>query len=162
MNRRTFQGLALAAAMLLFSAAPFAQQSSAAQKPTQPADKAQPQKPAAKPQTHEHLAVKPTGQPDMAAKCQEMMKQHEQMMAEQKAADQRLDDLVAKMNSASGQARVDATAAVVNEMVTQRKAMMESMMKMHQGTMAHMMEHMQAGPKSMAMCPMMKMGGQKD
>ena len=31
------------------------------------------------------------------------------------------------------------------------------MMQMHQGTMGHMMEHMQAGPKSMAMCPMMKM-----
>jgi hypothetical protein len=35
------------------------------------------------------------------------------------------------------------------------------MMQMHQGMMSHMMEHMQAGPQSMAMCPMMKMGAMK-
>jgi len=31
-----------------------------------------------------------------------MMADHEKMMTEMKAADQRLDDLVAKMNAASG------------------------------------------------------------
>ena len=42
------------------------------------------------------------------------------------------------------------------------KAMMDSMRKMQQGMMGHMMEHMQAGTGSMAMCPMMKqMGGMK-
>ena len=36
------------------------------------------------------------------------------------------------------------------------------MMKMQDGMMAHMMEHMQAGKASMAACPMMKqMGGMK-
>jgi hypothetical protein len=53
----------------------------------------------------------------MSAQCQAMMVQHEQMMAEMKAADQRVDALVAKMTSASGQAKVDATAAVVSELV---------------------------------------------
>ena len=100
---------------------------------------------------------------DMSAKCKAMMANHEKMMAEMKAADQRLDGLVAKMNAASDQGKVDATAAVVTEIAAQRKTMREGMMTMHEGMMGHMMEHMQAGPKSksMAMCPMMKMGGMK-
>jgi hypothetical protein len=99
---------------------------------------------------------------DMAAKCQAMMADHEKMMAEMKAADQRLDDLVTKMNAASGMEKADATAAVVSEMVAQRLAMRDGMMKMEHEMMAHMMEHMQAGKDSMAMCPMMKqMGGMK-
>ena len=40
--------------------------------------------------------------------------------------------------------------------------MRESMMTMQHGMMEHMGDHMQAGPGSMAMCPMMKeMGGAK-
>jgi hypothetical protein len=40
--------------------------------------------------------------------------------------------------------------------------MRDGMMKMQHGMMGHMMEHMQAGKDSMAMCPMMKqMGGTK-
>ena len=73
-----------------------------------------------------------------------------------------LPDLVAKMNAASGMEKADATAAVVSEMVTQRKAMRDGMMKMQQEMMGHMMEHMEAGKDSMASCPMMKqMGGMK-
>jgi hypothetical protein len=34
--------------------------------------------------------------------------------------------------------------------------MRDTMMKAQQGMMSHMMEHMQAGPASMAACPMMK------
>jgi hypothetical protein len=96
---------------------------------------------------------------DMAAKCQAMMADHEKMMAEMKAADQRLDDLVAKMNAASGMEKADATAAVVSEMVTQRQAMRDGMLKMQQEMMGHIMEHIQAGQDSMAMCPMMKQMG---
>jgi hypothetical protein len=99
---------------------------------------------------------------DMAAKCQAMMADHEKMMADMKAADQRLDDLVVKMNAASGTEKTNAIAAVVNEMVSQRRTMRDGMMKMQQGMMAHMAEHMQAGKGAMAMCPMMKqMGGMK-
>jgi hypothetical protein len=76
--------------------------------------------------------------------------------------DHRFDILVAKMNAASGAEKADATAAVVNEMVTQRRTMRDSSMRMQHEMMAHMMEHMQAGKDSMAMCPMMKnMGGMK-
>ncbi|MFO7691782.1 MAG: hypothetical protein R6V57_01735 [Vicinamibacterales bacterium] len=99
---------------------------------------------------------------DMTARCQAMMAEHEKMMTEMKAADARLDDLVARMNAASGMGKADAVAAVVNEMVTQRRTMRDGMMKMQHGSMGHMMEHMQAGKDSMAMCPMMKqMGGMK-
>ena len=95
-------------------------------------------------------------QADMAAKCQAMMAEQQKMMAEMKAADQRLDALVVTMNAASGPAKADATTAVVNEMVRQRGTMRDDMMKKQQEMMGHMMEHMQAGKDSMAMCPMMK------
>jgi hypothetical protein len=96
----------------------------------------------------------------MEAKCKAMMGEREKMMSAMKAADQRLDELVAKMNNASGMEKMAATAAVVSEMVTERRTMRDGMMKMQEGMMSHMMEHMQAGAGSMAMCPMMKqMGG---
>ena len=115
------------------------------------------------PQEHQHAAtdqVKPPA--GMEAKCQAMMAEREKMMTSTKTADERLDELVAKMNSASGMEKMTATAAVVTEMVTQRRTMREGMMIMQEGMMSHMMEHMQAGAASMAMCPMMKqMGGMK-
>jgi len=99
---------------------------------------------------------------DMAAKCQAMMAEHEKMMTDMKVADQRLDDLVVKMNTASGTDKTAATAAVVTEMVAQSRTMRDGMMKMQKDMMTHMMEHMQAGKDSMAMCPMMKhMGDMK-
>jgi hypothetical protein len=110
---------------------------------------------------HEHQQAPAQPSADMSAKCKAMMGEHDRMMADMKAADQRLDGLVAKMTAASGQAKVDATAAVVTEIVAQRKTMRDGMMQMHGGMMGHMMDHMQAGPKSMAMCPMMKTGGMK-
>lgn len=115
------------------------------------------------PQTHQHEAAaeaKPA--PAMEAKCQAMMAEHETMMAAMKAADQRLDGLVATMNAASGMEKMAATASVVSEKVTQDRAMRDAMMKMQQDMMGHMMEHMQAGKEPMASCPMMKqMGGAK-
>lgn len=112
------------------------------------------------PQEHQHAAtdqVKPAS--GMEAKCQAMMAEREKMMTAMKAADQRLDDLVAKMNTAAGMEKMAATANVVTEMVTQRRTMRDGMMKTQEGMMSHMMEHMQAGTGSMAMCPMMKQTG---
>jgi hypothetical protein len=97
-----------------------------------------------------------TQKPDMAS-CQAMMAQHQKMMDEMKAMDARLDGMVQKMNAAQGQAKTDATAATVTELVQQRKTMHERMMAMHQGMMSHMMGHMAEGKESMAACPMMKM-----
>jgi hypothetical protein len=112
------------------------------------------------PQTPKSMAgAKAMPDSGMAAKCQAMMADKEKMMTEMKAADQRLEALVSTMNAASGMEKAAATAAVVNEMVTQRRTMRDGMMKMQHEMMAHMMEHMQAGKDSMAMCPMMKQMG---
>jgi hypothetical protein len=66
---------------------------------------------------------------------QDMMKMHEQMMAEMKAANAKLDQLVQKMDAATGDAKVNATADVVKELVSQHKAMHDRMGQMHQQMM---------------------------
>lgn len=93
---------------------------------------------------------------NMEPKCKTMMADHDKMMADVKIADDKLDALVAKMTSAPSSTQLAATVAVVTEIVAQRKSMHSGMMKMNDDMMKHMMEHMQAGPESMAMCPMMK------
>ncbi|MEO8681124.1 MAG: hypothetical protein ABI665_18890 [Vicinamibacterales bacterium] len=111
---------------------------------------------------HQHAAMdkaKPAA--GMDAKCKAMMADHEKMMADMKAADDKLDALVTKMNTASATETPAATAIVVTEMAAQRRTMRDGMMKMQEGMMTHMMEHMQAGPASMASCPMMKPMGDK-
>lgn len=66
---------------------------------------------------------------------QDMMKMHERMMAEMKAADSKLDALLKDMNAATGDAKVKAMAAVVDELVQQHKAMHGRMGQMHQQMM---------------------------
>ncbi len=66
---------------------------------------------------------------------QDMMKMHEQMMAEMKAADSKLDALVKEMNAATGDAKVNAVATVVAELVRQHRSMHERMGQMHQQMM---------------------------
>ncbi len=90
-----------------------------------------------------------------------MMAHHKEMMAKMEAMDARLDELVKKMNAATGSKKADAAAAVINELVAQRKQMREHMMAMQPEMMKHMMEHMRMGmmkgmEDSMAECPMMK------
>jgi hypothetical protein len=66
---------------------------------------------------------------------QDMMKMHEQMMAQMDAADAKLDALLKDMNAASGDAKVNAMAAVVTELVRQNRSMHEHMGRMHQQMM---------------------------
>jgi len=119
--------------------------------------------------SHDHAAPsakaqpkqKPSPQGAMDAKmmmqCHEMMQKHTQMMADFKAMDEKLDRLVVAMNTTTGSEKLDAMAAVVNELVAQRKAMQEKMATMQTEMMQHMAAHMQQGGQSMAMCPMMRM-----
>ena len=86
---------------------------------------------AAAPQDHAAAPTAPAQQPNMP----EMMKRHEQMMAGMKAGDAKLDALVKEMNAAAGGAKVDAVAAVVNELVRQHKAMHGHMGQMHEQMM---------------------------
>jgi hypothetical protein len=83
------------------------------------------------PQNPAPQGTTPQPQPGMA----DMMKMHEQMMAEMKAGDAKFDALVKDMNAAAGDAKVNAMAAVVNELVRQHKAMHERMGQMHQQMM---------------------------
>jgi hypothetical protein len=96
----------------------------------------------------------------MMAECKAMMERHHKMQAEMKQMDERLERLVTEMNSASGSARVDRMAAVINEMVSQRRAMHERMSSMMPKMMQHMSSHMGHAMMrmhgEMAHCPMMK------
>ena len=53
----------------------------------------------------------------------ERLQARQQMMEQMKASDARLDELVVAMNQAQGEAKVDAIAAVLNELVAQRREM---------------------------------------
>lgn len=100
----------------------------------------------------------------MMEECKAMMAKHEGMKAEMASLDARLDSLLAAMNAARGSKKVDATAAVLNELVAQRKAMRDHMMAMGPQMMQHMMRHADMGMmegmmKSMSGCPMMQPAG---
>jgi len=97
----------------------------------------------------------------MIEECKAMMAKHEAMKAEMASLDAKLDALLATMNAANGQKKVDATAAAINELAAQRKAMREHMMAMGPQMMQHMMQHgrmgmMEGMMKSMSKCPMMQ------
>lgn len=64
--------------------------------------------------------------PEMAA----MMKMQEQMMAEMKAGDARLDALVKEMDAAAGPAKVTAMSSTLSELVRQHKSMHDHMAHM--------------------------------
>ena len=71
----------------------------------------------------------------------QMAEMHQKMDAEMKAQNAELDKLVAAMNSATGEKKVDAIASVVNKLVEQRKAMHEKMAAMHKDMQGGMMKH---------------------
>ena len=82
---------------------------------------------------------------------QRMMEMRQQMVAEQQASLARLQQLMDKMNAAKGDAKVDAIAAVVTELVQQHKSaqermMMPMMMMPMMGTMPGMMGTAPAPP----------------
>jgi len=97
---------------------------------------------------------------DMKAECEAMMARRQDAQAKLEVMDARLDKLVAEMNAAKGSKEVDAMekpmAAVLNELVVQRKALQTMMMEMQPAMMAHMAHHMH-GAKGAMDCPMMKM-----
>lgn len=70
-----------------------------------------------------------------------MAEMHQKMDAEMKAQDAELDKLVTAMNSATGEKKVDAIAAVVNKLAEHRKAMHGKMAEMHKKMQGGMMKH---------------------
>jgi hypothetical protein len=60
-------------------------------------------------------------------KHQETMPVHAKIIEMQKAQDAEIDKLLADVNAATGEKRVDAIVAVLNKLVEQRKAMQAEM-----------------------------------
>lgn len=115
-------------------------------------------------QQQDHQAHHPTAteQAEMQKQEAQTMQMHQKMMADMKAVDEKLNALVMKMNAATGEAKVNATAEVVTAVVQQRAAMRDAMMQMQGQMMGHMMQQMAGGmspemKKMMADSPMMKM-----
>ena len=75
----------------------------------------------------------------------DMMKRHQQMMADMKKADSELTALVTRMNAATGNEKVDAIAAIVTELARRQASMHERMGQMH---MMMMGGHPQSGGQS--------------
>ena len=72
------------------------------------------------------LAQSPAAGPQDMAERKQKMAEQKGMMAKMAAADQKVADLVATMNAATGEEKVTAMAALINELVAQRKQMHES------------------------------------
>ena len=126
-----------------------------------PATKSSP----AAPMTGRHMRrpARAAHRADMQKECEAMMATHKEMQEKLQAMDATLDKLVAEMNAAKESKAVDALerpmAAVLNELVAQRKASRAMMMEMQPQMMAHMAHHMQMhGAKGPMECPMMKTG----
>ena len=88
------------------------------------------------PHDHGAQAAAPPAASAPAAQQQAMMAR---MMADMQAQQKHLDEMVAKMNAATGQAKIDQIAAVVTEMAAMH-GRMTSMMNMMHGS-GGMMQH---------------------
>ncbi len=84
---------------------------------------------------------------------------HHAMMAKMEDLDTRLHHKMMAMQQAKGDKKVEAMAAVIEELVAQRQTMHNDMMGTMPQMMGHMMQHMEMGDTMadmMANCPMMK------
>lgn len=90
-----------------------------------------------------------------AMDCAKMMANRASTTLDVKAMDARLDQKLAAMNGATGEARIDAMAAVINELVSQRKVIWDQI----SSTQCDMARHSSAAARpqqeSMDECPMM-------
>ena len=119
--KRILTALSLATVVILWPLYAFSQGGQA--EAQQPAPNTQ-QGPGGEGKAREHH--KPT------AEHHQMMKAaYDKCMAEMQAMDARLDEKVAAMNAASGDQKVAAMEAVINELVAQRKEMRDKMALMH-------------------------------
>lgn len=85
--------------------------------------------PAQHEQHHAQPAPEVKETPAASQSCQ-MLASAQQLAAELEAMDGKLADLAARMNAAAGADRLDATVAVVNELLAQRQQLREKMAPM--------------------------------
>ena len=103
---------------------------------------------------HEHHAMAASGEHH----CN-MMAANKEMSDKASVMDAKLQSLVSSMNSASGDAKVEAMSAVINELVAQRTQMRNDMMSMHGDMAGWCMKggdsaHAAGSAKGMEGCPM--------
>lgn len=97
-----------------------------------------------------------------ATMCHQMMVDHHAMQEKMAAAETKLDALLAELDAAKGDARLDALAGLVRGLVTDHKDMHHHLSEMAPRMMQHMAGHMKEGATmeggrgAMAECPMMK------
>lgn len=99
------------------------------------------------------MPPRPVAAPHCAAamqSCDAMLKQLAEM-------DAKLQGLVDVMNAATGPAKVDRMAAVINELVAQRTVMARQLIDLQLVTVRHMSEHLEIG-ESIDDCPIIKEG----
>lgn len=90
-------------------------------------------------------------QPAMSECCAAMKKTCSDEMSNQKVSDVRLDRLVMAMNDAPAAGKVEAMAAVINELVKDRAEAREHMVHMRAATSEHALQHvMAAAPADMS------------
>lgn len=116
MTGLTFLAACLALLIAVAAVTPGLQAAAAAQGHTHPAA------PGAQPDGHHDGTTEPPAAADVVA-GRMPMPMRQGMAAERKAADARLEALLAQMNATTGDAKVAAMAAVISELVEQRKAM---------------------------------------
>ncbi len=112
---------------------------------------------------HKGSAAAVKHEADLKAECQAMTAKKQEMQEKLKAMDDTLDKLVAEMNAAKESKQPDALekpmAAVITELVAQRKVMRSMMMKMSCAMMEQRQHQMHVHRmKGTMKRPMMKMG----
>jgi hypothetical protein len=85
---------------------------------------------------HDHAAPAPAPQ-EKARQGGMMAHEHQQMMTDLAARQTRLEQLVATMNTAVGEAKIDAIAALLTQLVSDMKGEQQHHMEMHAGMASH-------------------------
>lgn len=92
----------------------------------------------------------------MMDQCEEMKKAKQQMRADMKAQDDKISAMVASMNNAAQEKKLELLASIVTHLVEQRTAMHAKNAEMEEKMIKHMMAHMETDRESLSKCPMME------
>ncbi len=93
----------------------------------------------------------------MMDRCKAMMAGHKDMVAQMESMDGKLAGLVAAMNELEGEGKTKAMAAVLTELIRQRKVLRDQLAHSMHGMAKHMMHHVKHAMKGEdSPCPMMK------
>ncbi len=106
-------------------------------------------------QAHRQQQARTPAQPEAGQDlCQRALARHQEILAEMQRMDQQLQQGVQRMNAATGSAKIEAMADVINLMAAQRQEMQQKLMAMHRNITAHLSDHVQRGnTQQLSQCP---------